>query len=126
MCDVKGMESARRAVEIAAAGSHALLLIGPPGAGKSMLAARIPGLLPDLDPRSALEVSMIHSVAGLLDGGRLVMRPPFREPHHSASQAALYARRSNRCASRWRPAKPPSPAPPRTSPIRRGFNSWQQ
>jgi len=54
-----------------------------------MLAARLPGLLPDLDPRCALEVSMIHSVAGLLDGGRLVMRPPFREPHHSASQAAL-------------------------------------
>ncbi|HQT78953.1 MAG TPA: YifB family Mg chelatase-like AAA ATPase [Rhodopila sp.] len=89
MRDVKGMESARRALEIAAAGSHNLLLIGPPGAGKSMLAARLPGLLPDLDPRSALEVSMIHSVAGLLDGGRLVMRPPFREPHHSASQAAL-------------------------------------
>jgi magnesium chelatase family protein len=87
--DVKGMESAKRAVEIAAAGAHNLLLIGPPGAGKSMLAARLPGLLPDLDPRSALEVSMIHSVAGLLDGGRLVMRPPFREPHHSASQAAL-------------------------------------
>ena len=79
----------RRALEIAAAGGHNLLLIGPPGAGKSMLAARLPGLLPDLDPRSALEVSMIHSVAGLLDGGRLVMRPPFREPHHSASQAAL-------------------------------------
>ncbi len=89
MRDVKGMESAKRAVEIAAAGGHNLLLIGPPGAGKSMLAARLPGLLPDLDPRSALEVSMIHSVAGLLDGGRLVMRPPFREPHHSASQAAL-------------------------------------
>jgi magnesium chelatase family protein len=89
MRDVKGMESAKRAVEIAAAGGHNLLLIGPPGAGKSMLAARMPGLLPDLDPRSALEVSMIHSVAGLLDGGRLVMRPPFREPHHSASQAAL-------------------------------------
>ncbi|HEY8288302.1 MAG TPA: YifB family Mg chelatase-like AAA ATPase [Acetobacteraceae bacterium] len=87
--DVKGMESARRAVEITAAGGHNLLLIGPPGAGKSMLAARLPGLLPDLDPRAALEVSMIHSVAGLLDGGRLVMRPPFREPHHSASQAAL-------------------------------------
>jgi magnesium chelatase family protein len=87
--DVKGMETGRRAVEIAAAGGHNLLLIGPPGAGKSMLAARLPGLLPDLDPRSALEVSMIHSVAGLLDGGRLVMRPPFREPHHSASQAAL-------------------------------------
>ncbi len=89
MRDVKGMESARRVLEIAAAGGHNLLLIGPPGAGKSMLAARLPGLLPDLDPRSALEVSMIHSVAGLLDGGRLVMRPPFREPHHSASQAAL-------------------------------------
>ncbi len=87
--DVKGMETARRALEIAAAGGHNLLLIGPPGAGKSMLAARLPGLLPDLDPRSALEVSMIHSVAGLLDGGRLVMRPPFREPHHSASQAAM-------------------------------------
>jgi magnesium chelatase family protein len=89
MSDVKGMETARRALEIAAAGGHNLLLVGPPGAGKSMLAARLPGLLPDLDPRSALEVSMIHSVAGMLDGGRLVMRPPFREPHHSASQAAL-------------------------------------
>src|SRR5271165_2837609 len=89
MRDVKGMETARRALEIAAAGGHNLLLIGPPGGGKSMLAARLPGLLPDLDPRSALEVSMIHSVAGLLDGGRLVMRPPFREPHHSATQAAL-------------------------------------
>jgi magnesium chelatase family protein len=76
-------------VEIAAAGGHNLLLIGSPGAGKSMLAARMPGLLPDLAPREALEVSMIHSVAGLLAGGRLVMRPPFREPHHSASQAAL-------------------------------------
>ena len=89
MRDVKGMESAKRAVEIATAGGHNLLLIGPPGAGKSMLAARMPGLLPDLDPNAALEVSTIHSVAGLLDGGRLVMRPPFREPHHSASQAAL-------------------------------------
>ena len=89
MADVRGMESAKRALEIAAAGGHNLLLIGPPGAGKSMLAARLPGLLPDLSPREALEVSMIHSVAGLLDGGRLVMRPPFREPHHSASPAAL-------------------------------------
>src|SRR3984957_5628709 len=90
MADVKGMETARRAVEIAAArGGHNLLLIGSPGAGKSMLAARLPGLLPDLAPREALEVSMIHSVAGLLAGGRLVMRPPFREPHHSASQAAM-------------------------------------
>jgi magnesium chelatase family protein len=89
LADVRGMETARRALEIAAAGGHNLLLIGPPGAGKSMLAARLSGLLPDLDARAALEVSMIHSVAGMLDGGRLVMRPPFREPHHSASQAAL-------------------------------------
>jgi magnesium chelatase family protein len=89
MADVKGMESARRALEIAAAGNHNLLLVGPPGAGKSMLAARLPGLLPDLTPAEALEVSMIHSVAGLLEDGRLVKRPPFREPHHSASPAAL-------------------------------------
>jgi magnesium chelatase family protein len=89
MADVRGMESAKRALEIAAAGGHNLLMIGPPGSGKSMLAARLAGLLPDLRPFEALEVSMIHSVAGMLDGGRLVMRPPFREPHHSASQAAL-------------------------------------
>jgi magnesium chelatase family protein len=89
LADVKGMETARRALEIAAAGGHNLMLVGPPGAGKSMLAARLPGLLPDLTPAEALEVSMIHSVAGLLDGGRLVKRPPFREPHHGASQAAL-------------------------------------
>ena len=89
LSDVKGMETARRAVEIAAAGGHNILLIGPPGSGKSMLAARLPGLLPDLEARAALEVGMIHSVAGLLQNGRLVVRPPFREPHHSASQAAL-------------------------------------
>jgi magnesium chelatase family protein len=89
MADVKGMESARRALEIAAAGNHNLLLVGPPGAGKSMLAARLAGLLPDLTPMEALEVSMIHSVAGLLVDGSLIKRPPFREPHHSASQAAL-------------------------------------
>ncbi len=89
LADVKGMETAKRAVEIAAGGGHNLLMIGPPGSGKSMLAARMPGLLPDLTPKEALEVSMIHSVAGMLEGGRLVMRPPFREPHHSASQAAL-------------------------------------
>jgi magnesium chelatase family protein len=83
------METAKRALEIAAAGRHNLLLVGPPGSGKSMLAARLPGLLPDLSPAEALEVSMVHSVAGMLDGGRLVMRPPYREPHHSASQAAL-------------------------------------
>jgi magnesium chelatase family protein len=89
MADVRGMESAKRALEIAAAGGHNLLMVGPPGSGKSMLAARLAGRLPDLRPFEALEVSMIHSVAGMLDGGRLVMRPPFREPHHSASQAAL-------------------------------------
>jgi magnesium chelatase family protein len=89
LAEVRGMETGRRALEIAAAGNHNLLLIGPPGAGKSMLAARLAGLLPDLTPAEALEVSMIHSVAGLLDGGRLLARPPFREPHHSASQAAL-------------------------------------
>ena len=89
LADVRGMETAKRALEVAAAGGHNLLLVGPPGSGKSMLAARLPGLLPDLRPMEALEVSMIHSVAGMLDGGRLVMRPPFREPHHSASQAAL-------------------------------------
>src|SRR6185437_13283279 len=89
LSEVKGMETAKRAVEIAAAGAHNLLLIGPPGAGKSMLAARLPGLLPDLTPMEALEVSMVHSVAGMLEGGRLLMRPPYREPHHSASPAAL-------------------------------------
>ncbi len=89
LAEVRGMETAKRALEIAAAGGHNLMLIGPPGAGKSMLAARLPRLLPDLSPIAALEVSMIHSVAGLLDGGRLVMRPPYREPHHGASQAAL-------------------------------------
>ncbi|CAH2604066.1 MG(2+) CHELATASE FAMILY PROTEIN / ComM-related protein [Rhodovastum atsumiense] len=89
LAEVRGLETARRALEIAAAGAHNLLFVGPPGSGKSMLAARLPGLLPDLSPLEALEVSMIHSVAGILDGGRLVMRPPFRDPHHSASQAAL-------------------------------------
>ena len=86
---VKGQEVAKRALEIAAAGGHNLLMIGPPGAGKSMLAARLPGLLPQLSPSEALELSMIHSVAGLLRDGLLLTRPPFREPHHSASQAAL-------------------------------------
>ncbi len=89
LSEVKGHESAKRALEIAAAGGHNLLMIGPPGSGKSMLAQRMSGLLPDLTPAEALEVSMVHSVAGLLEGGRLVMRPPFRDPHHSASQAAL-------------------------------------
>jgi magnesium chelatase family protein len=89
LAEVKGMETAKRALEIAAAGGHNLLLIGPPGAGKSMLAARLPGLLPDLTPAEALEVSMVQSVAGLLADGRLLVRPAYREPHHGASPAAI-------------------------------------
>ncbi|MCX8500838.1 MAG: YifB family Mg chelatase-like AAA ATPase [Alphaproteobacteria bacterium] len=87
--DIKGQESAKRALEIAAAGGHNLLMIGPPGSGKSMLAARLPGLLPPLEPTEALEVSMIHSIAGQLDGGKLIRRRPFRDPHFTASPAAL-------------------------------------
>ena len=87
--DIKGQETAKRALEIAAAGGHNLLMIGPPGAGKSMLAARLPGLLPPLDASEALEVSMIASVAGQLAGGRLTRQRPFRNPHHSASMASL-------------------------------------
>jgi magnesium chelatase family protein len=87
--DVKGQETAKRAVEIAAAGGQNLLFVGPPGSGKSMLAQRLPGLLPPLEPAELLEVSMIQSVAGLLDRGRLTRSRPFRAPHHSASMAAL-------------------------------------
>src|SRR6516165_3746817 len=87
--DIKGQESAKRALEIAAAGGHNLLMNGPPGAGKSMLAARLPSILPPLSPRELLEVSLIHSVSGALAGGELTDRRPFRAPHHSASMAAL-------------------------------------
>jgi len=86
---VKGQEVAKRALEIAAAGGHNLLMSGPPGAGKSLLAACLPGILPPLQPAEALEVSMVASVAGELEGGKMMRRRPFRSPHHSASMPAL-------------------------------------
>jgi magnesium chelatase family protein len=89
LADIKGQESARRALEVAAAGGHNLLMVGPPGAGKSMLAQRLPSILPPLSPKELLEVSMIASVAGELAGGKLTDSRPFRAPHHSASMAAM-------------------------------------
>ena len=87
--DVKGQERAKRALEIAAAGRHHVLMVGTPGSGKSMLAARLPGILPPLSAQEALETSMIHSLAGLLSEGGISRSRPFREPHHTASMAAI-------------------------------------
>lgn len=89
LADIKGQETAKRALEIAAAGGHNMLMCGPPGAGKSMMASALPGILPTLDATEILEVSMIHSLAGLLKDGQLNPMRPFRDPHHSASMAAL-------------------------------------
>jgi magnesium chelatase family protein len=89
LVQVKGQEVAKRALEIAAAGGHNLLMSGPPGAGKSLLASCLPGILPPLTPAEALEVSMVASVAGEMEGGRMKRRRPFRSPHHSASMPAL-------------------------------------
>lgn len=89
MRDVKGQEKAKRAMEIAAAGAHHLFLVGTPGSGKSMLAARLPSILPPLSAQEALETSIIHSLAGLLSEGGISRARPFREPHHTASMAAI-------------------------------------
>jgi magnesium chelatase family protein len=87
--DVKGQELAKRAAEVAASGGHNMLMVGPPGSGKSMIASRIPGILPDLSVREILETSMVYSVAGNLRGGKLIGTRPFRAPHHNASMPAM-------------------------------------
>lgn len=87
--DVKGQQTAKRALEVAAAGNHNLLMIGPPGSGKSMLASRLPGIIPEMETKEILETSMISSVAGLLKNGELSNIRPFRSPHHSCSMAAM-------------------------------------
>lgn len=90
MCDVSGQGDARRALEVAAAGAHHLLLTGPPGAGKTMLAERLPGLLPDLGDTAAMEVTAIHSLCARPSSSlQLVRRPPFESPHHTATSAAI-------------------------------------
>ncbi|MGA8112479.1 MAG: YifB family Mg chelatase-like AAA ATPase, partial [Actinocatenispora sp.] len=90
LCEVVGQERGRRAIEIAAAGGHNLALFGPPGAGKTMLAERLPSVLPDLDDAAALEVTAVHSIAGVLTpGGDLIRRPPYQAPHHTSTSAAI-------------------------------------
>src|SRR3954469_10544660 len=90
MVDVAGQVAGRTAMEVAAAGGHHVFLLGPPGGGKTMLAERMPGLLPDLSVERALEVTAVHSVAGALPAGeRLVVRPPFQDPHHTATVASV-------------------------------------
>jgi magnesium chelatase family protein len=115
LSDVAGQELGRRALELAAAGGHHLLLVGPPGTGKSMLAQRLPSILPPLSDEEALEVTAVHSVAGALPPGTgLLRRPPFQAPHHSASVAALVGGGSGLAkpgASRWRTGMSSSPAP---------------
>ncbi|MDR0449542.1 MAG: YifB family Mg chelatase-like AAA ATPase [Rickettsiales bacterium] len=95
MSEIKGQAAAKRALEIAAAGGHAMLMVGPPGAGKSMLASRLGTILPPMTPREVLDASVIYSVAGLLRGGGLVSARPFRSVHHTASQIALSGGGSN-------------------------------
>jgi magnesium chelatase family protein len=89
LLDIKGQETAKRALEIAAAGGHNILMIGPPGTGKSMLASRLPGLIPNLDLNEMLEINMIHSISGKITNGKLIRQRPFRDPHHSCSMPAM-------------------------------------